>query len=50
MFIGSLAFESAGMDMHGIFDDRLGTIIGSLLSAAMACIVLQLTLPKYLTA
>jgi NhaA family Na+:H+ antiporter len=46
MFIGSLAFESAGMDVHGLFDDRLGTIIGSLLSAIFAWLVLQLTLPR----
>lgn len=46
MFIGSLAFESAGMDMNQIFDDRLGTIIGSLASALLAYVVLQATLPK----
>jgi NhaA family Na+:H+ antiporter len=46
MFIGSLAFESSGMDVHDMFDDRVGTIIGSLLSAIVACLVLQLTLPK----
>jgi NhaA family Na+:H+ antiporter len=46
MFIGSLAFEGSGMDIHLIFDDRLGTIIGSLASAALAYVVLQATLPK----
>lgn len=46
MFIGSLAFESSGMDMQIIFDDRLGTIIGSLASALLAFIVLHMTLPK----
>jgi NhaA family Na+:H+ antiporter len=46
MFIGSLAFESSGMDLHGVFDDRLGTILGSLASAALAYVVLRVTLPK----
>lgn len=46
MFIGSLAFEGSGMDVHQMFDDRLGTIIGSLASAALAYVVLHLTLPK----
>ncbi len=46
MFIGSLAFETSGMDVHLMFDDRLGTIIGSLASAALAYVVLHITLPK----
>ena len=46
MFIGSLAFESQGTDIHQLFDDRVGTIIGSLLSAGLAYLVLHLTLPK----
>lgn len=46
MFIGSLAFESKGMDMHQLIDDRVGTIVGSILSAGLAYLVLHLTLPK----
>jgi len=46
MFIGSLAFEGGGIDTQQLFDDRLGTIIGSLLSAALAYVVLQISLPK----
>ncbi|MFT5500261.1 MAG: NhaA family Na+:H+ antiporter [Woeseiaceae bacterium] len=46
MFIGSLAFESSGMDIQLIFDDRLGTIVGSLASATLAYIVLHFSLPK----
>ncbi len=46
MFIGSLAFESQGTDTHQLFDDRVGTIIGSMLSAGLAYLVLHLTLPK----
>jgi Na+/H+ antiporter NhaA len=46
MFIGSLAFESKGTDMSLLYDDRVGTIVGSVLSAGMAYLVLHLTLPK----
>ncbi len=46
MFIGSLAFENEGMNMRLLFDDRVGTIVGSLLSALLAYIVLHWTLPK----
>ena len=46
MFIGSLAFESEGGDVQRIFDERLGIIIGSLLSAALAWVILNITLPK----
>jgi len=46
MFIGSLAFESKGTDMNLLYDDRVGTIVGSVLSAGMAYLVLHLTLPK----
>lgn len=45
MFIGSLAFESAGTDVHLMFDDRIGTIAGSLASAVCAYLVLHFTLP-----
>jgi len=46
MFIGSLAFENEGMNLRLLFDDRVGTIVGSLLSALLAYIVLYWTLPK----
>ena len=46
MFIGSLAFENDGMNVRLLFDDRVGTIVGSLLSALLAYIVLHWTLPK----
>ncbi|MFK7795678.1 MAG: Na+/H+ antiporter NhaA [Gammaproteobacteria bacterium] len=39
MFIGSLAFENSGVDL--IFDERLGIIIGSLLSGILGYIVLR---------
>lgn len=39
MFIGSLAFEDTGVDL--IFDERLGIIIGSLLSGILGYIVLR---------
>lgn len=46
MFIGSLAFDNKGSDMNPLFDDRVGTIVGSMLSASLAYLVLHLTLPK----
>ncbi len=46
MFIGSLAFESTSPSMQIYFDERLGIVTGSLLSAITAAIVLNLTLPK----
>jgi len=32
--------------MNLLYDDRVGTIVGSVLSAGMAYLVLHLTLPK----
>jgi NhaA family Na+:H+ antiporter len=46
MFIGSLAFENEGMNLRLLYDDRVGTIVGSLLSAVLAYLVLHWTLPK----
>ena len=46
MFIGSLAFEAGETNSAMLFDDRLGTIVGSLLSAVLAYTVLQFSLPK----
>ena len=39
LFIGSLAFENTGVDL--LFDERLGIIVGSLLSAAAGYLVLR---------
>lgn len=42
LFIGSLAFESTGIDI--LFDERLGIIIGSLLSGIVGYLVLRFSL------
>ncbi|MCH9694426.1 MAG: Na+/H+ antiporter NhaA [Gammaproteobacteria bacterium] len=46
LFVGSLAFEGIAMETSLLFDERLGIILGSLLSGAMGYVVLYLTLPK----
>jgi NhaA family Na+:H+ antiporter len=46
LFIGSLAFENVVFDQQMVFDERLGIIIGSLLSGIVGYLVLYLTLPK----
>ena len=46
LFVGSLAFENVALEQDLIFDERLGIILGSLLSGVMGYIVLHLTLPK----
>lgn len=43
LFIGSLAFGD--VDMYGVFDERLGIIVGSLLSGVLGYIVLRYSLP-----
>jgi NhaA family Na+:H+ antiporter len=43
LFIGSLAFEQTGVNL--LFDERLGIIIGSLLSGAAGYMVLRASLP-----
>ena len=43
LFIGSLAFEETGVNL--LFDERLGIIVGSLISAACGYLVLRMTLP-----
>lgn len=43
LFIGSLAFEESGVDRF--FDERLGIIMGSLLSGILGYIVLRISLP-----
>ncbi len=42
LFVGSMAFEKTQVDMH--FDERLGIIVGSLLSAFSGYVVLNKTL------
>lgn len=46
LFVGSLAFENSVFDQDMIFDERLGIILGSLLSGIVGYLVLHLTLPK----
>ena len=46
LFVGSLAFENQVIDRQMIFDERLGIILGSLLSGIMGYLVLHLTLPR----
>ncbi|MDP2283270.1 MAG: Na+/H+ antiporter NhaA [Pseudohongiella sp.] len=43
LFIGSLAFEQAGFDR--LFDERLGILLGSLLSGIVGYVVLRKSLP-----
>jgi NhaA family Na+:H+ antiporter len=45
LFVGSLAFESSGTDMHTVFDERLGIIVGSLASGILGYLVLHKSLP-----
>lgn len=44
LFIGSLAFEETGVNM--LFDERLGIVIGSLLSGILGFVVLKKSLSK----
>ena len=46
LFIGSLAFENRAMDTSVVFDERLGILVGSLLSGAVGYLVLRATLPQ----
>ncbi len=46
LFIGSLAFENTIIEQSMVFDERLGIILGSLLSGIVGYIVLRLTLPE----
>jgi len=46
LFVGSLAFENTIVTQDMVFDERLGIILGSLLSGIMGYIVLHLALPK----
>jgi NhaA family Na+:H+ antiporter len=44
LFIGSLAFNQTSAQM--VFDERVGIIIGSLLSGILGALILIKTLPK----
>lgn len=46
LFVGGLAFESMAVDIKEIFDERLGIILGSVLSGVVGYLVLQKTLPR----
>jgi len=46
LFVASLAFENVLFSPEQIFDERLGIIVGSMLSAVVGFLVLHLTLPK----
>ena len=46
LFVGSLAFENVDFAPEQIFDERLGIILGSVLSAIVGFLVLNLTLPR----
>lgn len=46
LFIGGLAYENVELDMDVIFDERLGIILGSLLSGVVGFLVLYKVLPK----
>lgn len=45
LFVGSLAFENKVLDPQLVFDERLGIILGSLLSGIVGYIILRLSLP-----
>jgi NhaA family Na+:H+ antiporter len=46
LFVGSLAFEGSGTDLHSVFDERLGIIVGSIASGIFGYLVLRHSLPK----
>jgi NhaA family Na+:H+ antiporter len=46
LFIGSLAFENTSSDIRELFDERLGIILGSLVSGVVGYFVLSRVLPK----
>ena len=46
LFIGSLAFETTAEGIEMLFDERLGIMVGSLLSAAGGFLLLRWALPK----
>jgi len=46
LFVGSLAFESTATDIQEMFDERLGIIIGSVMSGVLGFFVLSRLLPS----
>ena len=46
LFIGGLAFENVELDPEIIFDERLGIILGSVLSGVVGYLVLHRSLPQ----
>jgi len=46
LFVASLAYENVLFSPEQVFDERLGIIVGSLLSAVVGILVLHLSLPK----
>jgi NhaA family Na+:H+ antiporter len=46
LFVASLAFENVLFSPEQVFDERLGIIVGSLLSAIVGFFVLHVSLPK----
>ncbi len=46
LFVASLAFENVLFSPEQVFDERLGIIVGSILSAVVGFLVLHLALPK----
>jgi NhaA family Na+:H+ antiporter len=46
LFVGSLAFENVVFDAAAVFDERLGIILGSLLSGIFGYAVLHFSLPR----
>jgi NhaA family Na+:H+ antiporter len=46
LFVGSLAFENVLFSPEQVFDERLGIIVGSILSAVVGFLVLHMSLPK----
>jgi NhaA family Na+:H+ antiporter len=45
LFIGGLAFENVPLDQKLLFDERLGILVGSLLSGVIGYLVLLKALP-----
>jgi len=46
LFVASLAFENVPFSPEQVFDERLGIIVGSLLSAVVGFLALYVSLPK----
>jgi NhaA family Na+:H+ antiporter len=46
LFIGGLAYENVALDLKSIFDERIGIILGSLLSGVIGFLVLYKVLPR----